>query len=515
VGTLDSVVRIDQATNTIIATILVAAVGGELNEIAIDPSNTYIWASTTIDGINDIVVRIEIATNTISGSLPVGNFPEGIAVSPDNSTVWVANNGNGTVSYIDVASFTVGGFIHVGLRPIQLVVSSDSLYVYVVNNSSGTVSKISSITKTVIDTYTVGTSPNDIAISSDNSTLWVANYDSGTISVISSASGSLLHTINIYAPYALAISPDSSVWVVSKSVNTVTQFNAVTYAVIAVVPIGGYPFALAINPDSSAVLFSNTHDNTVTKLSIPLPPTSFRVERLPVSSGGSARLLLTISHGCAVDLTSYVQAVDGSPLLFSLPLNIGGSVTLAGSVLTALQTTPYLPITVSTAGSCSQQPASMILMITLTVPAYSTPTEQNYLLASVATCPLYTVNQLQASSNPCSFTVGPTQGTFTPFQAFSPTPLSPYPYVTTPPVALHQYRSVPRIRGIDQIATVVRGQSSSEATTRRQTAILRGNVSPTTTFFRKPVPLAPCPASVIPPLASSYPPAPPCRPHLR
>ena len=226
-----------------------------------------------------------------------------------------------------------------------------------------------------------------------------------------------------------------------------------------------------------------------------------KVEGLPVSSGGTVLLLLTIIHGRAVDLTSYVQAADGSPLTFTLPLNLGGSVELTGSILTAYQTTPYLPITISSI----TESGSIILTIILTVPDFVTPKESSYTLSKVTGCPLYILNQIPL--NPCR-TIAPNQATIGD-PSFSPTPLNPYPYVSTPPGALHQYRSIPRIRGIDQIATVVRGQSSSEATGRRQVAVLRGHVASTNPFFRKEIPPLPCPVPFVRP--PPYPVLPPCR----
>ena len=166
--------RIDQITDTSAGTIYM----GRLRGIAVDSTNTYIWG-TTFQG----VIRIEIATYDISGPLAVGNNPQGIAVSPDNLTVWVANYQDNTVSYINAATFQViGAPIAVGSRPLDLVVTPTT--VYVINSNSNTVSCISTTSYTVTNTFTVGNNPQRIAISPDNSILWVTNTNSNTISVI-------------------------------------------------------------------------------------------------------------------------------------------------------------------------------------------------------------------------------------------------------------------------------------------------------------------------------------------
>jgi YVTN family beta-propeller protein len=63
---------------------------------------------------------IATATNTVLGSpIPVGNHPFGVAVTPDGSKVYVANQLANTVSVIATASDTVTGSpIPVGQSPV-------------------------------------------------------------------------------------------------------------------------------------------------------------------------------------------------------------------------------------------------------------------------------------------------------------------------------------------------------------------------------------------------------------
>ena len=57
--------------------------------------------------------RIEV------GVLVVGAGPAGLAVTPDGSTVYVANSGDYTVSVIATASNTVNPTFTVGIRPLE------------------------------------------------------------------------------------------------------------------------------------------------------------------------------------------------------------------------------------------------------------------------------------------------------------------------------------------------------------------------------------------------------------
>src|SRR5258708_32676259 len=53
---------------------------------------------------SNTVSKIDSTTNTIVATIPVGNFPYGVAVSPNGDSVYVANLLDNTISVIDVAT---------------------------------------------------------------------------------------------------------------------------------------------------------------------------------------------------------------------------------------------------------------------------------------------------------------------------------------------------------------------------------------------------------------------------
>ena len=56
---------------------------------------------------------IDVATNTPGDAIRVGDFPRGVAVTPDGATAYVTNVGSNTVTPIDVATNTPGDAIPV------------------------------------------------------------------------------------------------------------------------------------------------------------------------------------------------------------------------------------------------------------------------------------------------------------------------------------------------------------------------------------------------------------------
>src|SRR6516164_6302761 len=152
-------------------------------------------AYITNEGSSTVSV-ISTATNTVTGiPIPVGSLPIGVAVTPDGSRVYVANQGAvegvGTVSVISTATNTVTGIpIPVGSYPFGLAVTPDGSKVYVTNAvyATGTVSVISTATNTVTGIpISVGRAPVGVAVTPDGSKVYVANRNDGTVSMISKA----------------------------------------------------------------------------------------------------------------------------------------------------------------------------------------------------------------------------------------------------------------------------------------------------------------------------------------
>jgi YVTN family beta-propeller protein len=75
----------------------------------------------------------------------VGTAPWGVTVTPDNSHVYVANNGSDTVSYIDTATNTVSSTVTVGHQPTGVGVAASGLTAYVSNNGANTVTVLALI----------------------------------------------------------------------------------------------------------------------------------------------------------------------------------------------------------------------------------------------------------------------------------------------------------------------------------------------------------------------------------
>jgi YVTN family beta-propeller protein len=105
----------------------------------------------------------------------------------------------GTVSVIDSSRTPMITEIEVGLHPCAMALSPDESRLYVVNANSDSVSVIDTASDKCVDTFDVkpmkelpfGSAPNAITVSPDGSTLYVANGGNNAIAVLDAANGSI------------------------------------------------------------------------------------------------------------------------------------------------------------------------------------------------------------------------------------------------------------------------------------------------------------------------------------
>jgi YVTN family beta-propeller protein len=117
---------------------------------------------------NNTVLVLDTSTNTVVATVPVGNLPIGVAITPDGAFAYVANAFGSTVSVIDTSTNTVVATVRVGPLPTGVAITPDGAFAYVANADGNTVSVIDTATNTVVDTVLVGGFPQFIAFGTLN-----------------------------------------------------------------------------------------------------------------------------------------------------------------------------------------------------------------------------------------------------------------------------------------------------------------------------------------------------------
>ena len=199
---------------------------------------------------------LNLVTSAPAGTIPVGNGPVDVAITPNGQFAYVTNETDGTVSVIATASNSVVATIPlaVGAKPRGIAISPDGQTAWVADNGDDTVSVIATATNTVSGApipLPAGAKPDGIAISPDGATAFVAQQGSG-VSLVSTASRAIVGTVvDTMAPSRIAIGPHGGRAFVTDSGSTsVTAFNPTGGAVIgAPIPVGAHPSGIAVAPN--------------------------------------------------------------------------------------------------------------------------------------------------------------------------------------------------------------------------------------------------------------------------
>jgi YVTN family beta-propeller protein len=172
------------------------------------------------------VFALNTGLGVVSNSAPVGAHPISLAETPNGLKLYVANEGDNTVSSLNIADLspnTVTGFS--GTAPVWVVARGDSQKIYVLTQGDGQLVTIDTATDSVTSTLPVGAGANFILFDPHLNRLYVTNPKTSMVFVFSDTGGAN---------------------------DTPTQLAAISFASgSAPCPAGCFPTSVAALPDGS------------------------------------------------------------------------------------------------------------------------------------------------------------------------------------------------------------------------------------------------------------------------
>ena len=143
-----------------------------------------------------------VLASPIVRTVPLGIFPNSVAVDESTNRVFVANYKNGTVSVLDATMGTPIRTVALpplgsGMTTAWLGVDARTAHVFVSHNNAdrtGYVSMLDARTGALLRTLRTSTPATSLAVSEDTARVFVMHYQSGTITVLDSRSGTLVAT---------------------------------------------------------------------------------------------------------------------------------------------------------------------------------------------------------------------------------------------------------------------------------------------------------------------------------
>jgi YVTN family beta-propeller protein len=141
---------------------------------------------------------IDIDGRSATGTMPVGGVPEGIALSPDDRTLWVADRDGDRVHVLDRRTGKELARMPTGRMPIRIVVTPTRAYVS--NAGAGTVSVFDARTFKPVGTIKVSGTPEamqvTLLLSRDGRRLYAAETGTDQVAEVDLASGRVLRRLS-------------------------------------------------------------------------------------------------------------------------------------------------------------------------------------------------------------------------------------------------------------------------------------------------------------------------------
>ena len=209
---------------------------------------------------------IDLDTGKVKKTLPTGDGPHEVAVSPDGTVALVTNYGNrkadgNSLTVIDVGAGKVTSTIDLGefKRPHGVrfldggraaVTAEANKALLIVDVKTGEVES---------EIHTNQDVSHMVAVTPDGSRAFVANIGSGSVTAIDLDEGRVLAQIETgEGAEGIDVTPDGKeVWVTNRAADTVSVLDAASLEVLVTVPCATFPIRVRITPDGRHALVSN------------------------------------------------------------------------------------------------------------------------------------------------------------------------------------------------------------------------------------------------------------------
>lgn len=183
----DNVSIIDVATKTQTGTIPVT---GDPLPIALSPDDSVLFVTTNANRLYKII----LATNSVVDSLPLPATSHYLVTHPNDTLLYVATRDAGSVLEVNWRTMTVARTFALGGRTQGMVLAPDRSELYVVNETTNRL-HIVTLSSGSATNIPLDAGAHSIGLSADGTKLYVGLLFAGKISVFDRAARTLLHTI--------------------------------------------------------------------------------------------------------------------------------------------------------------------------------------------------------------------------------------------------------------------------------------------------------------------------------
>ncbi len=209
------------------------------------------------------VALMDDATGAVLTTLPTGEGPHEVAVSPDGRFAYIADSGaptkpGNTVTVINLVKREVAGRFSLGEhQPHDLRASADGKRLWAACAPTQSVVEVDTATGAITRTWKTGVEGGwMLTASSDDRFVFVAHLEGGGLSLIDLSSGKVTHAVTPRGEMGFDVAPAGrEVWAANSENSQISVVDARTSKVLSTFPSGGQsPVRLKFTRDGKLVL---------------------------------------------------------------------------------------------------------------------------------------------------------------------------------------------------------------------------------------------------------------------
>ncbi len=247
------------------------------------PGFIYVLNSSSNDNCPNTgsVSTINTSVLTVVDTVCVGPNPVAFAQLPNGTKLYIANQGDNSVSVFDPGSgrvtSTITQAMGLGLNPAYVIASPDSNYIFIVNEGDGTnpgsLSIINTTSDTILTNIPLGVAPTFAYVDNHLLRLYVTNSGSNSVTVFDLSSINVnnnpvlptLATVNVGSgPVGVTSLPNGTKFYTANAMsNDVTVVSATSFAVLKTIPVGQRPVWITSEPTSTKVYTANKNSGNI------------------------------------------------------------------------------------------------------------------------------------------------------------------------------------------------------------------------------------------------------------
>jgi YVTN family beta-propeller protein len=225
---------------------------------AVGPENSAIQlpAYVSTPSLASLTV-VDRRARAVTGVLPTGREPRGVALDPRALRVYVALAGEDQVQVLDLGTGEELRRIplRAGDEPRELALTPDGAQLVIVNPGSNTASLVDTASGTVVATARTGDAPSALLLDEGGRRAYVLNRASRSVTVLDVANFAVVQTVPTDAePLRAALARDGTrLYLVARGSAHLTVFSVPDMAVVRTVFIGLGATSIAVDPRSDLV----------------------------------------------------------------------------------------------------------------------------------------------------------------------------------------------------------------------------------------------------------------------